>query len=418
MNFHIETYGCTANFGNSEEAKATLIEYGHQPSSLEDADIVIVNTCAVTAKTERKIKRRLQELDGDRLIVAGCIPASMPETIGQIGCLKRIGLLNKRSAKEIGGILKVPPDRKADLSAKTAQMSPVCRDVCAVVNISEGCNGGCTYCIVKKARGKLVSRRMDEVIDTVEKMVRSGAAEVQLAAQDTAAYGNDIDTSLAELLDRITEIQGDFKVRIGMMNPDTALSIQKELIHSLKSPKIYRFLHMPVQSGSDEILKSMGRRYCASDFLEIVKDFRSVHPDITLATDVITGFPGETEEDAKETLELIALLQPDKVNVTRFSKRPGTAAAKLYDMPDRIKKERSREMTRLWMEIAARRNERYVGEVLPVLVTERGRDSTMKARAKNYQGIVVKGNPNLGSFIDVLVTASNPFFLSGQLLPY
>jgi threonylcarbamoyladenosine tRNA methylthiotransferase CDKAL1 len=415
MNFHIETYGCTANFGNSEEAKAALIEYGHQPSSLEDADIVIVNTCAVTAKTERKIKRRLQELDGDRLIVAGCLPASMPEAIRQIGCMKLIGLLNKKSAKEIGEILKVPPDRKSDVSAKAAQMSPVRRDVCGIVNISEGCNGGCTYCLVKKARGKLVSRRIEDVIDAAEKLVRSGAAEVQLAAQDTAAYGNDIDTNLAELLDKVTEIPGNFKVRIGMMNPDTALSIQKELIHSLKSPKIYRFLHMPVQSGSDKILKSMGRRYCANDFLEIVKDFRNIYPDLTLITDVIAGFPGETEEDAKETLDLIALLQPDKVNVTRFSRRPGTAAAKLYDMPDRIKKDRSRELTRLWLKIACIRNRRYIGHALDALVTECGRGETMKARSANYVGIVVSGAPELGSFCQIKIQGANSFYLFGIL---
>ena len=416
MNFHIETYGCTANFGNSEDAKAALIEYGHQPSSLEDADIVIVNTCAVTAKTERKIKRRLQELDGNRLIVAGCLPASMPETIRQIGCLKLIGLLNKRSAQEIGEILKVPPDRKANVSAKAFQMSlPARRDVCAVVNISEGCNGGCTYCIVKKARGKLVSRRIEEVTMAVEGLVRSGAVEVQLAAQDTAAYGNDIDSNLAELLDKVTEIPGNFKVRIGMMNPDTALSIQKELKRSFRSPKIYRFLHMPVQSGSDKILKSMGRRYCANDFLEIVKDFRSIYPDLTLITDVIAGFPGETEEDAKETLELIALLQPDKVNVTKFSKRQSTAAAKLYDMPDRIKKDRSRELTKLWLKIACIRNRRYIGHALDALVTECGRGETMKARSANYVGIVISGAPELGSFCQIKIQGANSFYLDGIL---
>ena len=416
MNFHIETYGCTANFGNSEEAKATLIEYGHQPSSLEDADIVIVNTCAVTAKTERKIKRRLQELNGDRLIVAGCLPASMPETIRKIGCLKRIGLLNKRSTKEIADIFNDCPDRKADVSLKAVQMPlPVRRDVCAVVNISEGCNGGCTYCIVKKARGKLVSRSVEDVINAVEKMVSSGVAEVQLAAQDTAAYGSDIDTNLAELLDRVTEIPGNFKVRIGMMNPDTARSIQKELIHSLKNPKIYRFLHMPVQSGSDEILKCMGRRYSSNDFIKIVKDFRSVHPDLTLATDVIAGFPGETAEDAQKTLEMIALLQPDKVNVTKFSKRPGTAAEKLYDMPDRIKKDRSRELTKLWLKIASIRNRRYAGHVLDALVTECGRGETMKARSANYVGIVISGAPELGSFCQIMIQRANSFYLSGIL---
>ena len=149
----------------------------------------------------------------------------------------------------------------------------------------------------------------------------------------------------------------------------------------------------------------------------MVGAFRSCFPDISLITDVILGFPGETDEDFQDTINLIERMQPDKVNLTRFSARPGTAAARLYDMPDRFKKERSREMTRLWMEIAARRNSRYVGRSLPALVTEPGRDGTMKARGKNYMGIVVKGNPELGSFIEVLVTESNPFFVSGQIQP-
>ena len=149
----------------------------------------------------------------------------------------------------------------------------------------------------------------------------------------------------------------------------------------------------------------------------MVGAFRSCFPDISLITDVILGFPGETDEDFQDTINLIERMQPDKVNLTRFSARPGTAAARLYDMPDRFKKERSREMTRLWMEIAARRNSRYVGEVISALVTEKGRDGTMKARGKNYMGIVVKGNPKLGSFIEVLVTESNPFFVSGQIQP-
>ena len=205
-------------------------------------------------------------------------------------------------------------------------------------------------------------------------------------------------------------------LRVGMMNPNSALLIKDQLLRAYQSPKIYRFLHIPVQSGSDRILRSMGRRYSAANFLEVVSAFRSAHPKITIITDVIVGFPGETDEDFIETLDLIKRLQPDKVNITRFSARPGTPAARLYDMPDRIKKDRSREMTRLWLKIAAERNQRYVGEVLEARITERGRDGTMKARAENYLGIVVKGRPKLGSIVLVQVTDSNPFYVSGQVV--
>ncbi|MEI8003894.1 MAG: radical SAM protein, partial [Methanothrix sp.] len=243
-----------------------------------------------------------------------------------------------------------------------------------------------------------------------------GVAEVQVSAQDTAAYGLDIGTNLGQLLERLVQIPGDFMLRVGMMNPNSALLIKDQLLRAFQSPKVYRFLHIPVQSGSDGILKSMGRRYTAANFLELVSDLRSAHAKITIITDVIVGFPGETEEDFTETLDLVKRLQPDKVNITRFSARPGTPAARLYDMPDRIKKDRSREMTRLWLKIAAKRNQQYEGKILEVRITERGRDDTMKARAENYLGIVVTGRPKPGSIVRIVVTDSNPFYVSGRVV--
>jgi threonylcarbamoyladenosine tRNA methylthiotransferase CDKAL1 len=416
MKFYIETYGCTANQGNSQDLARALQDMGHIPSSLNEADAVIVNTCAVTEKTERKVVRRLSLLQGERLIVAGCLSVAVPESISGISCRERLGLLNRSSAAGISYIFNnnellhgTSPDA---LPHDTSQLA----DLCAVVNISEGCNGSCSYCIVTKARGNLLSRRVEDVVAEVEKLVALQAAEVQISAQDTAAYGSDIGTNLGQLLERLVEIPGDFRLRVGMMNPNSALLIKDQLLRAYQSPKIYRFLHIPVQSGSEEILRSMGRRYSAASFLELVCAFRSAIPKITIITDVIVGFPGETEGDFIETMHLINRLQPDKVNITRFSARPGTAAAKLYDMPDRIKKDRSREMTRLWQKIAAERNQQYVGEVLEARITERGRDGTMKARAENYLGIVVQGRPKLGSIVLVQVTDCNPFYVSGHLL--
>ena len=145
--------------------------------------------------------------------------------------------------------------------------------------MAEGCNGSCSYCIVAKARGRLKSRRAEDVVAEVEKLAALGAAEVQISAQDTAAYGSDIGTNLGQLLERLVKIPGDFRLRVGMMNPNSALLIKDQLLRAYQSPKIYRFLHIPVQSGSDEILRSMGRRYSAADFLELVSAFRSAHAE-------------------------------------------------------------------------------------------------------------------------------------------
>ena len=225
------------------------------------------------------------------------------------------------------------------------------------------------------------------------------------------------DLGLPGLLEELCALPGDFMLRVGMMNPNSVIPIQDELLAAFGSPKIYRFMHIPVQSGSNRILKSMGRRYSVEDFVRITDAFRSAYPDITIITDAIVGFPGETESDFAETMSLMERLQPDKVNITRFSRRPGTAAAELYDMPDRIKKDRSRAITRLCKDIAAQRNQRYKGEIIDSLVTECGRDKTMKARAENYLGIVINGTPPLGSFLKIKVTDINPFFVCGDLVP-
>jgi len=416
MRFYIETYGCTANMGNSQELAEALQEMGHIPSSIDEADAIVLNTCAVTEKTERKVLRRLRQLQGDRLVVAGCLPAALPASIYGLSCRGILGPLNTSSAGRIEDLFGLscscPGATPPSSGSLTCQPS---RDLCGIVNVAEGCNGACTYCIVRKARGVLKSRSPDDVAAQVERMVAIGLVEIQITAQDTAAYGSDRGSDLAQLLDRLTAIPGEFMLRVGMMNPDGLLGIQEQLLRAFSSPKVYRFLHFPVQSGSDRILEEMGRRYHAGDIPELLSAFRSSYPDMGIITDVIIGFPGETQEDFYDSMHLIERMQPDKVNITRFSARPGTTAARLYDMPDRIKKERSREMTRLWLDIAARRNERYEGKIISALVTERGRNATMKARADNYLGIVVEGDPNLGSFIDVLVTASNPFYLSGQL---
>jgi tRNA A37 methylthiotransferase MiaB len=160
----------------------------------------------------------------------------------------------------------------------------------------------------------------------------------------------------------------------------------------------------------------MARGYTVRDFQEVIVGFRRAFPEISITTDIIVGFPGETEEDFSETCTLIKEASPDKVNVTKFSRRPGTPAFDLYDMPDRIKKERSRKATKLWMDIASRRNRAYQGRILEALVTERGRDGTVKARSRNYMGLVIASPWKLGSVLDVRVESSNPFYLTARAL--
>jgi threonylcarbamoyladenosine tRNA methylthiotransferase CDKAL1 len=409
MKFFIETFGCTANFGNSQELRRALEDLGCEPAPQDAADLVIVNTCAVTEKTERKVLRRLRQIQGERLIVGGCLAAARADAVEGIECRKVTGILGGSAAREI-----VQPFCEAPAVQPTLSVQPE-RCGIGIVNIAEGCIGVCSYCIVKMARGRLSSRPPEAIVEAVKGLVRSGAVEVQLTAQDTAAYGLEIGTSLAELLEMIAELPGDFMIRVGMMNPNTAKPRLKELIHAFSYPKVYKFVHMPIQSGSNAVLKRMRRGYRAEDCIKVCRLLRERFPSMSFATDVIVGFPGEEDEDFAKTMQLLELTCPDKVNVTKYSKRPGTAAAELYDMPDRIKKERSRKATRQWLSIASGRNERQVGSILTVLVTEEGYGGWMKARDQNYTGVLVKGAHALGSRLGVRIISSNPFYLTGRM---
>ena len=421
MRFHIETYGCTANLGNSTEAAEALVEAGHSPSGLEEADIIIINTCAVTEKTERKILRRLSGLQGEKLVVAGCLPAARPDVLGGLRPSMVMGILSRSSVRHmVEGLDKKDLGENAPPADPTfgrgAHPENARKDLCGVINIAEGCRGRCSYCLVRNARGTLVSKDPEEIAKSVQTMVREGVVEIQLCAQDTAAYGLDIGSSLADLISRVCEVPGRFMVRVGMMNPGLAMEMLPDLLEAFQSQKVYKFLHLPIQSGSDSILEAMARGYTARDFQEVIGGFRKVFPEISITTDAIVGFPGETEEDFSATYAQIKEASPDKVNVTKFSRRPGTPAFGLYDMPDRIKKERSRKITRLWMEVATMRNRAYHGKILEALVTEHGREGTVKARSKNYLGLVIAGPWKMGSVLDVRVESSNPFYLTARAL--
>lgn len=406
MRFYLETYGCAANRGNSEAFSSALVDAGHRRSSQEEAQLVIVNTCAVTERTERKILRRLSELQGERLVVAGCLPSAIPEAVRDLRCREVLGILSGPSGRRIGEAL--PPEPGLPGSGRQA------RDHCAVVNISEGCAGRCSYCIVRRARGLLRSKTVQEVAKEVRRRLKEGAVEVQLASQDAAAYGLDLGSSLPELIDAVAEIDGDFRIRVGMMNPDQLKPILEDLISSFDDPKVYKFLHLPVQSGSAEVLQSMRRGYAPQDFLSMAARLRAAFSDLTLYTDVIAGYPGETEEDFAATEELIKRAEPDKVNVTMYSPRPGTEASRLKDMPSRFKKDRSRRMTRLWKEIAGLRNGRYLGDEIVAQVTEMGREGTVMARSANYRKIVIFKPLHLGSVRRFKIVKTTPFYLEGE----
>jgi len=401
MRAFIEGYGCSLNRSDTEQVrgflKANSFELVEKP---EKADVIVTNTCAVKEQTESKMLRRIRQLNAiaekkkSTLVVFGCLPKINPEAISKIsGKITQIG----PNLQELSCFLGL---HAQSFSPKIEEEKS--NQFISVIPIARGCLGDCSYCCVKNARGDLHSysiRELDKKFKTAIKETK----EIWLTAQDTGCYGRDFGESLPKLLRELLRNKGDFRIRVGMINPSHLVSFLDQYLELFSDERLYRFFHIPLQSGSNPVLRAMNRPYTKGDFLFLVKRIRKRFPSAVVATDVIVGFPGETGQQFKETVSVLEKAEPDVVNISRFGARPNTAAAL---MPGQLhgmeKKRRSRILTGLCKEISLRRNKRFLGEKQRVLVTERGSKGNFVGRNQNYKPVVVKENL-LGKFADVLV---------------
>ncbi|MBS7383583.1 MAG: tRNA (N(6)-L-threonylcarbamoyladenosine(37)-C(2))-methylthiotransferase [Candidatus Methanomethylophilaceae archaeon] len=411
MRYFVESYGCTMNFGEGEQLSKKMESLGHtRVDSPDEADIVILNTCTVVDTTEKKMIHRMGELkqEGKEIIVTGCMAKVQP---------KRISIRLPES-------MIIPPDQYDLFSGKveSAFGCAPCTETyefgaSAILPIAQGCLGNCSYCITRFARGVLKSYQEDELLNEFKSMLDSGVKEILVTAQDTACYGRDIDTDLPTLLRRFLEFEGEYRIRIGMMNPNNLDRILDDLMDVMEDERVYRFLHIPVQSGSNSVLERMRRHYTVDRFMGIVNRLRERYPDISIATDLITGFPGETDRDHEKSIKLIKDLHADTVNITRFSVRPGTDAATMKNqIHGNISKERSTELTETKMSVEGDINSTLIGQRYRALVTENGRPGTMIARNRNYRPIGIEADIPIGTFIDVEITGSAPTHLVGRIV--
>jgi len=255
------------------------------------------------------------------------------------------------------------------------------------------------------------------IIERVSKAVSEGVKEVWMTSQDSGAYGQDIGTNLAELLRECCRVEGKFRIRVGMMNPNHVLSMLPELIHAYQNEKIFKFLHLPVQSGDNKTLKRMNRYYTVTDFKESVYSFREEIPELTLATDVICGFPGESPEDFERTLHLIEEVQPDIVNISKFFSRPKTLAERMVQLDVRNVKERSRRLTKLVIVVSGKRNGSWLDWEGEILVDEKGKGNSWIGRNFAYKPIVIQTKePVLGRFFRVKVIKTFRTYLEGEVV--
>ncbi len=427
MRVFIRSFGCSTNVADGEVLAGCLAHAGNElVSTASLADIVIYNTCAVKGPTENRIVEALKRIPkSKKLVVTGCLPSvnlgrlvrdvRFDGIAGPAAGERIVNVVASVSRGEKIDILKQHVQRLPDLTLPRVRSS----SVVSIVPISYGCLGSCTYCCVILARGRVQSYDVEDIVRKVKGDVDLGYREFWLTSQDVACYGRDKDTNLVELLKSLCAIKGDFKIRVGMMTPNMVIDMYEDLEEIFEEEHIFKFLHLPVQSGDDQVLESMGRFYSTEDFRKIVQSFRFRFPALTFATDIICGFPGEDSEAFERTLRLVREIKPDILNVSKFFARPNTPAAEMNDsfIPFVEIKKRSGRAAELAKCIALENNEHWVGWSGTIRVNEKGKvPGSWVGRNFAYKPVAIKTEENiLGGVLPVTVTRAYTTYLEGRI---
>ena len=429
---YVETYGCQQNEADSEKIRGMLSESGYRMvDSAEGADVVVMNTCAIRDHAEQRVYGNLGALthtkrrhSAQKIFLCGCMA-------GQTHVVERI----KKSYPHVDGVFsthhlwrfpellyRVLSTGKRtffveDEAGSISEGLPQLRDhtLKAWVSIMYGCNNFCTYCIVPYVRGRERSRKAEDILNECRELIAGGTKEITLLGQNVNSYGKDLEENIdfSDLLQMIAEIPGDFLIRFMTSHPRDA---GKKLFDTMaSSPKIAKQLHLPFQSGSSRVLKAMNRHYDREKYLELVSYAKSAMPDLVLTSDVIVGFPGETEEEFEETISLIETVRYDALFTFIFSPRAGTPAASMDDPTS--KEEKNRRFDRLCQVqngISEEIHSGYVGKTLRCLID--GTDGDMlTARTEGGRLVRVSGGDlSVGSFANITITGSTTWSLTGE----
>ncbi|WP_406660796.1 tRNA (N(6)-L-threonylcarbamoyladenosine(37)-C(2))-methylthiotransferase [Methanolobus sp. ZRKC3] len=396
MKVHVSTYGCSASQASAEIMKASIRDKGHDLVPEKDADVLVINTCTVKYTTEQKILHKIGAAgdSGKEVIVSGCMPEVQLEDI--LNQNPQAHILGVNSVSKVTDIIDSLGSDKGSIQVfmeepEGFQNVPRIRynPNIHICQLSQGCNFSCSYCIVSIARGKLQSFKPQEIVSDIKAAVSEGCREIWLTSQDNGQYGNDGDVLLPELLRMICDIPGKFKVRVGMMNPFSVAPILEDLLDAFDNDKIYKLLHLPIQSASDDVLERMNRYHTISAANDIIHRFRERFTDFTLFTDIIVGFPGESDEDFKKTLSWVEFYRPDKVNISRYTPRPHTKAWDLRKIDSRIIVRRSNELHGLCESIKLESKNAMIGWDGEVFISKEAKTKGMMARTDSYKPVVI-----------------------------
>jgi len=435
--YFIRTYGCQMNEHDSEKISWILTNMDYsETENMEEADLIIYNTCLVRENAEIKVYGNLGALkklkrEKPDLIIAICGCMMQREEIrnvitskykhvdiifGTHNIHKLPQLINNhlKTGKTIVDVLEDSREIVEDLDANRKYFFK------AFVNIMFGCNNFCSYCIVPYTRGREVSREPENILSEIKELAKSGCKEVTLLGQNVNSYGKTLsrEYDFVDLLRAINEIDGIERIRFMTSHPK---DLSDKLIEAYKSlDKLCEHLHLPVQSGSNRILKEMNRKYTREDYLLIIKKLKEAVPNIAITTDIIVGFPGETEEDFNDTLELVKEVEYDSAFTFLYSIREGTRAARMKNqVDDKIKHARFQKLSQVLNEISLRKNEKLLGETFEVLVEEVSKNNpeVLTGRTRSNKLVHFKGDKNLiGTMVNVKIEEAKTFFLEGTIV--
>ncbi|WP_407391885.1 tRNA (N(6)-L-threonylcarbamoyladenosine(37)-C(2))-methylthiotransferase [Methanobrevibacter sp.] len=424
MKVYIESYGCTFNQADGQIIAGILQENDVEiVDTIDNADIIIVNSCYVKLPTENRIIHRIQKLQEEypdkKIIVGGCMVEIDPEKLEKIGpnC-SWIGphQLNKAydvvNATYCGDVIREYGFSK---ESKVGVPKLVDDTLIHIIQICEGCLGSCSFCCTRFARGPLNSYPISDIVAEAKEAIENGACEIQLTAQDTAAFGRDSGEKLSTLIKEVANLDGDFRVRVGMMHPKNILNDVDEIIDAIKHPKVYNFIHLPVQSGSDKVLKDMRRGHTIEQYLEVVSKFKNEIPDLTLAVDIIVGYPTESDDDFDLTVKLLEEIKPSLIHLSKYQHRKGALSSSLREIPPKVMKKRSKFLSEIKSKITEDENRELVGTHQNVLVVEKGSKGGFIAKTDSYIPVIVH-DAELGTFVDVLITQATATYLKSELL--
>ena len=415
----VEAYGCSASFADSEMISGLILNGGHTlVDNSSESDLNVVVTCSVKDVTANKMIHRIKSLKSKPLIVAGCFPKAEKSTVEKF--TENASLLGPNSLGKTLQVIDSTLNGRKQIALEDSDLSKVglpkvrLNPAVGIVEIASGCMSECTFCQTKLSKGDLSSYRLGDIVRQVQTEIKEGCKEIWLTSTDNGCYGFDIGTDLPSLVNSVAEIPEDFMIRVGMMNPMYMPRIKENLLESFDNDKVFKFLHIPVQSGSDKVLHDMKRGHTAGTFREIVKKAKERFGDFTISTDVIVGFPSETEEDFQKTVNLLDETKPDVVNLSKYSIRPGTEAAEWEQIDVAEVKRRSKIIFEQINKISIENNQKWIGWTGKVLFDEKTNEG-IKGRNFAYKPIFVRNEVDIGQDHTIEITDVTVNSLLGKI---